>query len=1427
MMTERISWERPFPDSFAYGSLPFYLLKAVAETVSFLWANASTYDGLFYVGRGINAFVAVWLVWTTFRFARTLFDDTTPAYWAAFLVGTNTFVLQNSHFFTVDLLVTTLMTEALVQMTRIPREGRWRHYLLAAIFTGLALATKIGALSLMAPAALAFVFNRLMWRENPIPALCLVGGFIIALSGISLLGGLTLVFLSAPISWALPALLNKNQNELSLIRLRGWRYLVLCLPIILLLFYAGEPYAFDWKGTKNLLNCLSTTDCSVSSQIFSQQFLDNVGAEITMVRGITDPRPYTVQYLRTIPYLYHLNEMFWTTLGPLTAVFALFGLILEVRSRPTKTRAVPLLWAFLFFLTVAGSFVKFPRYLLPLYPLLFCYTGNAITWLIKRVITIARHLASASGSSFRILHTTRIGILLSAFLALLIGGPILIRALAFTAIYTVPHPYELASRWAFAHIPQGATILSMHWDDKLPLDLPGHSTRIFNMWSPAQEVAIYEPDSPDKEREISAQLAAADYIIFPSAKIPASVPRWTDRYPFSSRLLRQLFEGNIGFSLQKTVKNYPSFGSWYRINDDVSDESLTLYDHPKVYIFKKHQVIGADEIIQRVKQAPDHPVHETINFIQTISRDEKNPLPAFTPYTLGSILSWILLIELLAWIIRSPLKESVGLSAQAAAFASRPTGIFLFFGLFWWLNSVQIAAASSLSLWIVALACGCCRLIYRPRSTIPFSTNQTGALFFGISFLAILTVRSFQSEIFWGEKPMDFSFLNYFYRATSLPPTDPWATGNTMRYYYLGSYVMAQLGKMAGVAPAIAYNLAIATIGAAFMSSLAALFSGLANVSCRTAGWVATAITFLSNPESVLVCWVQKKVTFDTFWASTRLFRSPSFAEYPLWATIHADLHAHFIAAPLTILVALGVYLLKIRPAQGYQYLGARIFLGTTAGILLATNTWDMISLAIVGVCSGLLLSLSRVMREGFSCIPRLIFEGLLDILLVGLITSIISFPFLRDGLSGATSLGHGYVYENEFNNYTHLLRHFGIWLIIILVAAASRFLVDRKRDLWWQFSLLVVLVAPSIALFYDSAQLKGISGVPYSYLVVSLFLSLIAHQITCQAARDKRNGDKGWFVAGLLWAGSFIILFGELRFIGDRMNTIFKFYNPVWWMLGVAAFWLVVEWFRYRSEHRPISIPHRIVVSAIALSILVSPAFLLKEISLSIILFVVIFLSMVILIAFSSRQRRAKIQRGNSCSVLLRLPVSEYPLVSVVGLALSFGAIGSLFNAYSLTTINRAPQRIPSIDGTAYLARSGDPDWDLCRWLNIHVSGLETTIEASGDAYQDYTRIAMNTGLPTILGWEHHTNQRGTSRDDIERRKRALDLFYSTPSADTAALVARLYHARYVIVGTIERRLYRIGTYSLEGLAKFDQNPTVFEPVFRSGLSTVYRFLG
>jgi uncharacterized membrane protein len=102
-----------------------------------------------------------------------------------------------------------------------------------------------------------------------------------------------------------------------------------------------------------------------------------------------------------------------------------------------------------------------------------------------------------------------------------------------------------------------------------------------------------------------------------------------------------------------------------------------------------------------------------------------------------------------------------------------------------------------------------------------------------------------------------------------------------------------------------------------------------------------------------------------------------------------------------------------------------------------------------------------------------------------------------------------------------------------------------------------------------------------------------------------------------------------------------------------------------------------------------------------------------------------------------------------------------------------------------------------------------------------------MNTGLPTLLGWEHHTNQRGTLRNDITERRKAITDIYSTSSADLAVDILKKYKIRFIVIGSIERRLYRSGRFSPDGELKFLNHSDLFIPVFRSKTAALYQFVG
>ena len=78
-------------------------------------------------------------------------------------------------------------------------------------------------------------------------------------------------------------------------------------------------------------------------------------------------------------------------------------------------------------------------------------------------------------------------------------GYALVYALAWIQLYLQPHPYFEASQWMFENIPQGSILAEPHWDDKLPLSIPGkNAPTFFVMEGRENDLPVYERDSAEK-----------------------------------------------------------------------------------------------------------------------------------------------------------------------------------------------------------------------------------------------------------------------------------------------------------------------------------------------------------------------------------------------------------------------------------------------------------------------------------------------------------------------------------------------------------------------------------------------------------------------------------------------------------------------------------------------------------------------------------------------------------------------------------------------------------------------------------------------------------------------------------------------------------------------------------------------------------------
>lgn len=613
---------------------------------------------------------------------------------------------------------------------------------------------------------------------------------------------------------------------------------------------------------------------------------------------------------------------------------------------------------------------------------------------------------------------------------------------------------------------------------------------------------------------------------------------------------------------------------------------------------------------------------------------------------------------------------------------------------------------------------------------------------FNFSFLIYLLSYSFHPEIYWGEKPMDFTFLNYFTRLNFLPPTDPWASGNNLGYYYFGDFLFSLFVKLSGIKSSLGYAFGLATVFATLVVSFYAVSREF--VESTYSLIIALLIVLLGNYDGIYLLFFGKNhIGFDYYWATSRTLTSPGMNEYPLWSFLFQDFHAHLINIPFVIatIYCLCIITKKLLARDFENIFILTIILSFLWGTCVFTNTWDYITLGTI--IGGTFITLTiRSFKASYKArlLPILIFVFSI------FLSTVFSVPFHLTVSSG-THASWGYVYPEEFNTFSEMFRIHGHWLLIAgissLVIILNYFntselrLNNTSRLGSGLLSIILTLIPLGISFFcYIYGHVSGISIEVIIFATITMLCGtalLISQQL--------------FFLGCLICGSSFLISISECFFLIDRMNTTFKANNMIWPIFGLgsltAIFYLIQN-----SSNRVIS---------------------------------------------------------HSLKALLTLVI----LPSVCA---------SILCIYSMVTFERVASIRPTLDGTKYLELFNPSEKSGFDWINANVTGTPTIAEAFGPSYQEYSRVSMHTGLPSILGWEYHVQQRG-SKDTAERKADLLTL-YTSLDIHKRMQVLNKYNAGLIIVGRQERAAY--GTAVEEEFLKHSE---YFKLVFSNKIGT-NRFL-
>ncbi len=1020
--------------------------------------------------------------------------------------------------------------------------------------------------------------------------------------------------------------------------------------------------------------------------------------------------------------------------------------------------------------------------------------------------------------------------------------------------------------------PQAALALSgaspaneSSWDDGLPLRMDGYDG-YGGIYTPDLVLEMYWDDNPEKLARFITTLNQSDYIFISSNRQWGTIPRVPERYPLSTTYYRHLigcpddkdviwcynvakpgqFHGDLGFDLVQVFESFPSIGN-FRINDQFAEEAFTVYDHPKVLIFKKsahydesrvHQILGAVDLNQVVhltpRQAGKFPGllmlpperwkeqqaggtwSELFNMQGLINR---NPLV--------TVLVWYFTLTLLGWIVYPIVRQIfIGLSDRGYPLA-RIFGLLLLSYLVWLFGSYRVPFSKlTISLLALVIALVSSAIALLNWDEIKREINQRKKEIFWVE---ILTLGFFLLDLFirignpdlwhpWkgGEKPMDFAYFNAILKSTSFPPYDPWYAGGYLNYYYYGFVLFGVLVKWLGIMPSIAYNLILPTVfslmamGAFSLGwNLVAHFSSpipktdISSPKPKIVAAISSALgmAILGNLGTVRMILVgyQKlaapggsidgtSLLSRFIWTFEGFFQAIKGMNLPYSLGDWYWIPSRAIPAPN-----------DVEPITEFPFF--TVLYGDPHAHLFA------LPIALLSLSIALAILLNQKSRWNWRTFLQLIFAGLI----VGALRPTNYSDYYPYLLLVSIAVGYRFwlTYHQEKPLYhTLFLAGLGIGTV---VAASNLFFHPFLHWFGWGYSKISIWEGthtPSTSYFIHWGY--------FLFILISWFIwetiDWMAH--TPISSFKKLSPHKAWIGYGLLLI--FLIIIGLKLWLHIEIT----------WLVLPLAIWDGILLLRPNQ-----SISKRFVLFIVGFSLMLT-----------------LMVEAVVVVG--------DIGRMNT--------VFKFYLQAWTMLAISAGAaLGWLFppliqwvsawrkvwlgvftvlvfstSLYPLTATtakikDRMAESAPhTLDGMAYMAYAKYSDsWgemDLSQdyraiiWLLTHVKGSPVIVEANlPDLYRWGSRFSIYTGLPGVVGWEWHQQQQRTLFPStwVSNRIDEIEQFYRTTDLSAAANFLKKYNVRYIILGQQER-----GKYPGPGIDKFDTaNGLLWTAVYRDQQTVIY----
>ncbi|WP_411968030.1 DUF2298 domain-containing protein [Haloferax sp. YSSS75] len=664
---------------------------------------------------------------------------------------------------------------------------------------------------------------------------------------------------------------------------------------------------------------------------------------------------------------------------------------------------------------------------------------------------------------------------------------------------------------------------------------------------------------------------------------------------------------------------------------------------------------------------------------------------------------------------------------------------------------------------------------------------------FALAFLFAVGLRALDPAVHagGGEKFLDFGLLKALSRAAVLPPEDMWFAGEPVRYYYGGHLVSILLAWLSGTEAEFAYNLALAGFFGMLVTAAFELGRGISRAtgsSGRLGGVLAAFfVGFASNlvtagrfallglPESVQrpiaeavaersrysVSQILASAADFSYWDASRVIPG-TINEFPLFAWLNGDLHAHMMGTPFLLLAAglAFAYFRTPEDAVGER----RLLVGVTAlvgGLQVVVDTWSFPS--IFGVLflgmvfaparPSTLVPGSRWLRRFTDRRPvtrelsRL--AGTTAVVAVaGGVAVVLAMPFILGSVAGGGSTRTIEILTPDQRS------GFGA-LVLVHGAFLGAFAVHYVQQLGPR------RILPVVGGFTAVAIVAAIHSFAALALVVPLVL---VGWVVLRLTDDPR------FDTVLVVAGAGLVMLVEVVFVNEqagpgRMNTVFKTYMQVWVLWGSAMGSVLAGFVRDTADASDLSLP----------------------------------------------------------SVDFHVRADAVRALGVVVVVL-FVASTSVYAGLAVADHTQTPRQEVTLDATAFAEWYHPNESTAITWLDENVDGNPTILTAPGtkwsgtvDDKREYVMYAWRgnpesslTGVPTVAGWAHEVGYRGP--EAYYGRVRDVDAMY-VGNESTRTRLVREYDVQYVWVGPGERARY----------GEIETDVPWLTPVHRSGSVVVY----